>query len=140
MFKQNHRGGVKMSNTNELQHHGIPGQKWGVRRYQNKDGSLTRAGRKRQQMSQDAKEAKALKKKKVREMSNADLQKLNKRQELERKHKQLNPNAIKKGMNIAVVTAAGMGTILAVKNNGKQIIDAGRNVVNSFKYKQMRLF
>jgi hypothetical protein len=28
-------------------HHGIKGQKWGVRRYQNKDGSLTPAGEKR---------------------------------------------------------------------------------------------
>lgn len=34
-------------NTNELYHHGILGQKWGVRRYQNKDGSLTSAGKKR---------------------------------------------------------------------------------------------
>lgn len=32
---------------NELYHHGILGQKWGVRRYQNLDGSLTAAGRKR---------------------------------------------------------------------------------------------
>lgn len=30
-----------------LMHHGIYGQKWGIRRYQNPDGSLTEAGRKR---------------------------------------------------------------------------------------------
>ena len=32
---------------NELQHHGIKKQKWGVRRFQNPDGSLTPAGIKR---------------------------------------------------------------------------------------------
>lgn len=31
----------------ELYHHGVKGMKWGVRRYQNKDGSLTPAGKKK---------------------------------------------------------------------------------------------
>lgn len=31
----------------EIKHHGIKGQKWGVRRYQNEDGTLTSAGKKR---------------------------------------------------------------------------------------------
>lgn len=31
-------------NNNELYHHGILGQRWGVRRYQNEDGTYTKAG------------------------------------------------------------------------------------------------
>ena len=38
-------------------HHGVNGQKWGVRRYQYADGSLTPAGRKR--YSSDSKNASA---------------------------------------------------------------------------------
>lgn len=40
--------------NNELTHHQIKGAKWGVRRYQNKDGSLTPAGRAR--YARDARE------------------------------------------------------------------------------------
>lgn len=37
----------------ELCHHGILGQKWGIRRYQNKDGTLTEQGKQRYSTSED---------------------------------------------------------------------------------------
>lgn len=51
--------------NDELYHHGIRGQKWGRRRYQNKDGSLTPAGKKRYDKEMD--KLKAEKKKLVNE-------------------------------------------------------------------------
>lgn len=38
---------VKRIKEDELYHHGVKGQRWGVRRYQNPDGSLTDKGRKK---------------------------------------------------------------------------------------------
>ena len=37
---------VRRNQNDELYHHGVKGQKWGVRRYQNPDGSLTPEGQK----------------------------------------------------------------------------------------------
>lgn len=51
--------------NDELYHHGIRGQRWGRRRYQNKDGSLTPAGKKRYDKEMD--KLKAEKKKLVNE-------------------------------------------------------------------------
>lgn len=59
-----------------IKHHGILGQKWGVRRYQNNDGSLTEEGKKRYS-------------KKVSEMSNEELRKNVDRLRLENEYKRL---------------------------------------------------
>jgi len=41
------------NDENFIAHHGIKGQKWGIRRYQNSDGTLTAAGRARYGISED---------------------------------------------------------------------------------------
>lgn len=52
----------------ELKHWGVKGMKWGIRRYQNKDGSLTRAGKKRQTANlEKARQAKKAKQDEIRE-------------------------------------------------------------------------
>ena len=65
----------------ELCHYGIKGQKWGVRRFQNSDGSYTSEGKRRAQQQE--------KKDPVKEMKDEDLRKAITRLSLENKYKDL---------------------------------------------------
>lgn len=87
-------------------------------------------------ISQDAKEAYKLQKKKVYELSNAELKKLNERQNLERTFKKANPNIIAKGAKIVGVTATTLGTIAAIKGNSKQVMDLGKDIVDMMRKKK----
>ena len=119
----------------ELYHHGILGMKWGIRRYQNKDGTYTPAGKKRRRdrtsnWSDDAKTVDQLKRKSINEMSNAELRKLTERAQLEQNYKKFNPNAIKKGWKYVVLGAGVMGTALSIYNSSNQLVTVGKIVGN----------
>lgn len=89
-----------MTTNGELFHWGVKGMKWGVRRYQNKDGSLTPRGRKRQkELSADEKERAARKAdlKNRRTMSDADLKKKIERLKMEKEFKNLTNEDINSG-------------------------------------------
>lgn len=108
--------------NNYLYHYGVLGMKWGVRRA-------------RRQPSTDSSEAKALKKKKVSELSNAELRKLNDRMNLERNYSQLNPSAIKKGAKMVATAAIATTTILNLYNNSNKLIGIGKSVVGKLAKK-----
>lgn len=103
---------------NELYHYGVLGMKWGVRR-----------GRKSRPMSDDAREASNIKKKKVSEMSNAELKKLNERMNLERNYSQLNPSAVKRGAKAVATAAVATTTVLTLVNNSEKLIKLGKKVL-----------
>lgn len=116
-----------MMNKDELYHYGVPGMKWGVRRSEAKLSRVSNRSKKRG-WSDDATEVAKIRTKKVSQMSNAELNKVNNRKNLERSYSQLNPNAIKKGLAIAGATVAAMGTISALYKNSKKIVDTGKSL------------
>lgn len=124
---------TKTYGNDELYHYGILGMRWGKRKAGfpvDPPRELPKTGKRK--MSEDAAEAAKIKKKKVSEMSNAELNKLNTRQNLERSHKQLNPSVIKKGLRVTAGVAAGLGTIVAIHTNGGKVINIGKDIVSKF--------
>ena len=114
--------------NNELVHYGVKGMKWGVRRYQRKDGSLTPAGKKRYDDSGGEKSSSSSGnssgRRNTSEMSDAELQRVVNRLNLEKRYKELTPATtsmgqrfIKKMMNDVVVPS---------------VTTASRNVLTSF--------
>lgn len=76
--------------NNELYHHGVKGMRWGVRRYQNADGSLTPAGKKHRASTEEGKLKEREKQIKAKEREKAKRAKLDaKKAELDAREKAL---------------------------------------------------
>ena len=83
----------------QLYHYGIAGQKWGVRRFQNEDGTRTSAGKKRDESttkSDDHIKSRESKSKAPTGLSNEELKKLNERLQLEETYNRLTAEKIQK--------------------------------------------
>ena len=109
---------------NKLYHFGIKGMRWGVRRYQNPDGSLTNAGKKRLKKGQTSNEetdsSNKSKTKTVKEMSDDELSQAITRLQLEEKYKSLSPKNVSKGKEF-VDTVANDVLKPAAIDIGKQV-------------------
>ena len=110
----------------ELKHAGIKGMKWGVRRYQNKDGSLTPAGKKRyDEPHEDYRRAHD--KKPISQMSDKELQARNNRLQQEQNYKRLTQSSGrgKKAVQAFISTAGTISAAIAAYGTYKTLANKG---------------
>lgn len=101
-----------MANTS-LTHHGIMGMKWGVRRYQNKDGSLTNRGKKRYSDPETNSTSKHKRRKDCdnrRKLTDDQLKKKIERLKMEKEFKQLSMEDISPGKQYVKKILSSAGT------------------------------
>lgn len=130
---------------NYIEHHGILGQKWGVRRFQNADGSYTAAGKAKRgivgkknknpglqfrfetRKTHNSETLKRARKEDVNELSDKELQQYNNRLQLEQNFERLREDNYSRAQNYiakALVTAAIAHALPKLAKSGAEWINS----------------